>query len=358
MNKKIIKHHHPEKLPVTLDYLKFYKELTECALELGNLNGLQKNLPDPNILIAPLLTKEATISSKIEGTQSTVSDVLEFEATGLPKYDDTIEVANYKKAMLLAIKSIDEGRTLNLSFIKTLHQILLEGARGEKYKGRFRDDIVWIGEKNTPVEKASYIPPEPILVPEYMENLERYILENGEHPLIKIGLIHYQFEAIHPFNDGNGRIGRLLIPLYLYWKKILFEPILYISGYFEQHRNEYISKLNEVDKTGGYENWLKFFFISLKNQAKETQNLINTIISLRQKVKNKVEKMKSPYIDKIIEVIFSKPICKSKDLQLEDATARRLLSKLVGMGVLKSFTVKGIKGKIFLFPDLIEILSK
>lgn len=353
----MIKHHRPSKLPVEINPTEFYKELTEAALELGNLNGLQNNLPNPTILIAPLITKEATVSSKIEGTQSTVSDVFEFEATGLPKYADTKEVANYKKAMLLATNEIDNGLPITLNLIRATHQILLEGTRGEQYRGKFRENIVWVGVENATIDKADYIPPEPILVQEYMENLEKYLLENKEHPLIKIGITHYQFEAIHPFNDGNGRIGRLLIPLYLYWKKILFQPILYISGYFEKYRNEYINHLKKVDKTGKYEEWLRFFFISLKNQAKETQRLIYKILHLREQIKEKTEKMKSPYTDKVLETMFSKPIFKSKDLHIEEPTARRLLSKFVGMGILKSFAIKGVKGKIYLFPDLIDILS-
>lgn len=353
----MVKYAHPQKLPVKLDPTKFYQELTEAAWELGNLNGLQTNLPEPKILVAPLLTKEATVSSKIEGTQSTVSDVLQFEATGVPKYDDTKEVVNYKKAMLAVIEVLKEGRPINLNVIKTLHQVLLEGTRGEKYRGEFRKEAVWIGEEGAPIEKASYIPPEAILVPEYMKNLEEYILGNSEHPLIKAGIIHYQFEAIHPFQDGNGRIGRLLIPLYLYWKKILFQPILYISGYFERHRDEYIRYLNDVDKTLKYENWLKFFFVSIKNQAKETQKLIEKIISLRDEVRNRVEKIKSPYKERVIETIFTKPILKSKDIAIEEVTARRLLNGFVKTGILKSIKIEKVKGKVYLFLDLIRVLS-
>ncbi len=160
----MIKHHHPSKLPVGINPTEFYKELTEAALELGNLNGLQNNLPNPTILIAPLITKEATVSSKyiiflcisktfIEGTQSTVSDVFEFEATGLPKYADTKEVANYKKAMLLATNEIDKGLPITLNLIRATHQILLEGTRGEQYRGKFRENIVWVGVENAPIDK-------------------------------------------------------------------------------------------------------------------------------------------------------------------------------------------------------------
>lgn len=352
-----MKPYHPPKLPVKLEPNKFYLELADASLELGNLNGLCQNLPNPSILIAPLLSKEATVSSKIEGTRSTVSDVLKFEATGIPKYDDTIEVSNYKRAMLMAIDALKE-RKLDLSFIKTLHQILLERARGYQKRGKFREVQVWVGVKGAKIEEASYIPPEPFLVPEYMENLENYILsENQEHPLVKIAIIHYQFEAIHPFEDGNGRIGRLLIPLYLYWKKILNLPILYISGYFERYRDEYIDKLNYVDKTQNYEEWIKFFLISIRNQSKQTQTLIYKILKLKENVEEKIKKIKSPYKQEVINLMFSKPFFRRSDLKLEKMTSIRLLKKLVSFGILEELDIKGIKGKVYVFNELVKILS-
>jgi len=352
-----MKPYHPPKLPVKLDPSKFYLELAKASLELGNLNGLCQNLPNPSLLIAPLLTKEATISSKIEGTRSTVSDVLKFEATGIPKYDDTIEVSNYKKAMMMAIEGL-KNRKLDLSFIKTLHQILLENTRGHNTRGKFREKQVWIGTKGAKIEEATYIPPEPFLVQEYMENLEDYILsENYEDPLVKIAIIHYQFEAIHPFEDGNGRIGRLLIPLYLYWKKILNLPILYISGYFEKNRDEYIDKLNYVDRTQEYEEWIKFFLNSVANQAKQTQILIYKILELKESIEGKIKGIKSLYKQEVVNLMFSKPIFQRADLKLEKMTSIRLLKKFVSLDILKELKIKGVKGRVYIFNELIKILS-
>ncbi len=352
-----MKSHHPPKLPVKLDPGKFYLELANASLELGNLNGLCQNLPNPKILIAPLLVKEATVSSKIEGTRSTVSDVLQFEATGIPKYDDTIEVSNYKKAMMMAIDGL-KNRKLDLIFIKTLHQILLENTRGHNTRGKFREKQVWIGTKGAKIEEATYIPPEPFLVQEYMENLEDYILsENYEHPLVKIAIIHYQFEAIHPFEDGNGRIGRLLIPLYLYWRKILNLPILYISGYFEKNRDEYIDKLNYVDKTQEYEEWIKFFLISIINQSKQTQELIYKILELRNKIEEKIKVIKSPYKQEVSNLIFSKPIFQRTDLKINKRTAIRLIKEFASLNILEELKIKKIKGRVYVFKDLVKILS-
>jgi Fic family protein len=352
-----MKPYHPPKLPVKLDPSKFYLELANASLELGNLNGLCQNLPNPSLLIAPLLTKEATISSKIEGTRSTVSDVLKFEATGIPKYDDTIEVSNYKKAMMMAIEGL-KNRKLDLNFIKTLHQILLENTRGHNTRGKFREKQVWVGAKGAKIEEATYIPPEPFLVQEYMENLEDYILsENYEHPLVKIAIIHYQFEAIHPFEDGNGRIGRLLIPLYLYWKKILNLPILYISGYFEKNRDEYIDKLNYVDRTQEYEEWIKFFLNSVANQAKQTQILIYKILELKEFVEGKIKGIKSLYKQEVVNLMFSKPIFQRADLKLEKMTSIRLLKKFVSLDILKELKIKEVKGRVYIFNELVKILS-
>jgi Fic family protein len=352
-----MKPYHPPKLPVKLDPSKFYLELANASLELGNLNGLCQNLPNPKILIAPLLIKEATVSSKIEGTMSTVSDVLKFEATGIPKYDDTIEVSNYKKAMMMAIEGL-KNRKLDLSFIKTLHQILLENTRGHNARGKFREKQVWIGAKGAKIEEATYIPPEPFLVQEYMENLEDYILsENYENPLVKIAVIHYQFEAIHPFEDGNGRIGRLLIPLYLYWKKILSLPILYISGYFEKNRDEYIDKLNYVDRTQEYEGWIRFFLVSIINQSKQTQELIYKILELKNKIEEKIKVIKSPYKQEVLSSIFSKPIFQRADLKINKRTAIRLIKEFVSFNILEELKIQKIKGKVYVFKDLVKILS-
>lgn len=352
--------HKPYKLPVKFDIARFSNELTSASFELGKLDGLQRNLPNPQILISPLLVKEATISSRIEGTRSTISDVLEYEATGKPKHPDTVEVSNYKRAMVLAIEEL-KNLPINTSFIKRLHQILLENTRGHVTRGKFRGEQVWIGKEGDPIEKATYIPPEPLFIQDYMENLEKYFLENGKHPLLKIGIIHYQFEAIHPFKDGNGRIGRLLIPLYLYWKKLLYQPALYISGYFEKNRNSYIDELNRVDVSRKYEDWLKFFLISVKDQAEETQKLIAGINSLRNQIETRVEDFKSPYMHKIIHFIFSKPIFissnASKTLRIEDRTIRRLLVRLVESKILTTTSLNGPRKRIYIFGDLIKLLS-
>ncbi|MBS4014943.1 MAG: Fic family protein [Candidatus Latescibacteria bacterium] len=357
----MIKANLPQKLPVKVDKAIFAEELGNAALELGRLDGLHRNLPNPDILIAPLLsTTEAAVSSKIEGTISTVANVLRFEATGEPTNNDTREVSNYKRAMQHAVDGLKQ-RPLNISFIKTLHQILLENTRGHEERGDFRKKQVWIGKEGTPIEEATYIPPDSILVAEYMDNLEQFILTNNLHPLIKIGIIHYHFEAIHPFPDGNGRIGRLIIPLYLYWKKLITKPIFYISGYFDKNRDEYMSHLHSVDLTNKYEDWLKFFLISVQVQAKETQDIINNIYKLKKEIDKLTEKIKSPYAYKVVNFIFSNPFFISADaikkLEIEPRTSRRLFLSFEEINIIKEIRSFKKKGKAYVFPKLMRLIS-
>lgn len=349
----------PKNLPVKLDYSIFARELADAAFELGKLDGLQRQLPDPSLLISPLTVKEATTSSKIEGTKSTVSDVMRYEAGELAKHPDTIEVANYRQASLWAMKKLGH-RKLSLSFIKDLHGILLNQVRGHVKRGAFRDDQVFIGKDGDTIKDASYIPPEPILIQDLMDNLENYFMKGDENPLVKAGMVHYQFEAIHPFGDGNGRIGRLIIPLFLFQEQLLYQPTLYLSGYFADNRSEYIDTLHHVDVTNEYEVWIKFFLVAIKTQAKETQMLIERMNNLMFDVESKMENVKSPYAMKAVRFIFTKPIFKTSDLsaylKTERATSNRLINKLVEFGVILPITGGSERKPLYIFRDLVKLL--
>lgn len=351
--------HKPPKLPIELDYSKFARELADASFELGKLASDLRGLENPMLLVSPLTTKEAVTSSRIEGTVSTVKNVFEYEA-GIKGPLDTIEVFNYRRAMTLAIETLKE-RQPNLSFIKELHNILLENTRGYKNRGKFRTEQVFIGQLGDTIEKATYIPPESILVPEYMENLEAYILQNSENFLVKVGIIHYQFEAIHPFNDGNGRIGRLFIPLYLYQRGQLLYPILYLSGYFDKNRSAYINTLHKVDITNEYEHWLKFFFIAVKEQAKETQLLIARICNLKRSLSDRLEEFKSPYTYKFIEFLFKRPVFTSYAakayLKADIVTVKRLIKKLLEMTIVVASQKRVKRKKVFVFADLMRLLE-
>ena len=219
----------------------FIKKIVEANRGIALFDGILQGLPNPDILLAPLTTNEAVLSSRIEGTQATFEDVLQEEAGITPKNisdslkSDIIEVLNYKKALIYGTEEV-KNRPLSLSLMKELHKILLTGVRGRfRLLGEFRKTQNWIGTSGTPIEKARYIPPDPIILPEHLEYWEDF-LKTNDYPdkIVQLGLLHAQFEILHPFEDGNGRIGRLIIPLFLYWKGLISRPSFYLSEYLEK----------------------------------------------------------------------------------------------------------------------------
>jgi Fic family protein len=287
-----------------------------------------------------------------------------FEASGKLKYDDTPQVLNYRQAMNDAIEELRRGRSLSTHLIKSLHHTLLTGVRFKGSLGEFRKDKVWIAEKKgDPIEKAIYIPPEHFNVAGYMDEIVKYIEQGSEHALIKAGLVHYQFEAVHPFDDGNGRIGRLLIPLILNYENSLTQPLLYISGYFDTHRDEYLAKLHQVDETGDYEEWLKFFFTSVTAQLKSTQTLINEIYGLYDKVKESFKVTKSPYLIPFLDFIFIRPVFSVPMILKSNIGThnRTTINNLIDMFKEKKFVIDtetlDQRAKIYEFKPLIERLK-
>lgn len=315
--------HIPTRLPPKLDHNEFSRELAKAHQALGRLDGSQSQLHNPALLVAPLTAKEAEVSSRIEGTQTNASDMFFYEASGEERHRDTRQVANYRKAILSADTELRKGRKLSEHFIKSLHSILLDGVPHRGKIGAFRSDQVWIAEKSgDPIEKALYVPPAALHVAGLVENMLDFAASD-EDPLIQAAILHYQFEAVHPFDDGNGRIGRLLIPLLLYDKRCISSPIIYMSGYFESHREEYRRRLHDVDETGRFEPWLRFFFSAVVEQAGETQRLIAKINALHGRLKDTFGRIKSPYALRLLEYIFARPI-----LTLPEAAAHLKASRL------------------------------
>ena len=358
-------HHKPAFLKISkpeLNHNRFAKEYEQAIYSLGLLEGSQKNLQNPDLLISPLSAKEAAVSSKIEGTVSTVSDVFLYEAGGKPGELDTVQVVNYRIAMRYAIDELKAGRKITSHFIESLHATLLRGVGHKGNFGKYRETTVWVAEKRTdPIEKAIYIPPEFNLVRDYMENLMGYIENSQEGSLIKAGLFHYQFEAVHPFDDGNGRLGRLLIPLILFSEKKLSSPILYLSGYFEAHRDEYLSALHEVDETGKYEGWLAFFLRSVAEQLKVTQRLIEDIYNLYNDIRTRFEVTKSPYLIPFVDFIFESPYftipqAQEKLQSNSRLTVRRLIKLFKEKGIIEDLDFKVGNAKIYFFRPLLDLL--
>jgi Fic family protein len=365
MTENKIKFHNPHHLSTSelnLDYNQFADELSNAQYALGVVQGSQRKLQNPSLLVSPLAAKEATVSSRIEGTQSTVSDVFLYEASGKSSNADTLQVFNYRQAIYNAMSQLQRGRPLTPHLLKSLHTTLLTGVRHKGKLGEFRQDKVWIAEREgDPIEKALYIPPEHFLVNDYVQDLFEYINNGKENVLVKTGLAHYQFEAVHPFDDGNGRIGRLFIPLILCQKNTLSHPIVYISGYFDSHRDQYIAALHEADQTGKYEKWLKFYLHSIEEQLKETQKLIDSVYALHDKIKKIIGATKSPFILPFLDFLFEYPVFTLPKAQSSiKASSRITLISLVNLfknrDLISETEFRNHRAKIYSFDPLIQLL--
>ena len=251
----------PNPLPPKLEWDNALVSLISKAdIAVGTLSGLGETLPNPHLLIYPFIRREAVLSSRIEGTRSSLSDLLLFEATKIEKQRDVKEVQNYVHAMEYGLKRLNE-LPLSLRFIRELHSILMEGVRGEQATpGEFRQSQNWIGPPGCTLDEAIFIPPPVPQMQECLNQLEDFLHTEKDLPLlVRLALVHYQFEAVHPFLDGNGRIGRLLITLFLCQRKVLTKPLLYLSAFFERHRQDYYDLLLKVSREAGWREWIEFF---------------------------------------------------------------------------------------------------
>lgn len=288
---------------------------------LALYDGILYGVPNPAVLLSPLTTQEAVLSSRIEGTQATLGDVLKFEAGEEPKLEarrlDIQEIVNYRQALREAEREL-KRRPFNLNLLLKLHAKLLDSVRGrDKGRGRFRTIQNWIGSDGTPMEKAAYIPPEPRLLPKLLDNWEKYYHMDRPDPLVQLAVVHAQFEIIHPFVDGNGRLGRILIPLYLYEKKILSQPMFYLSAYLDSHRDEYIQRLRALgEEAGAWNHWISFFLTALIEQAKQNATKARAIMDLYERLKERVLNLtRSQYAVPMLDLLFERPILRSSDLE-------------------------------------------
>jgi Fic family protein len=355
----------PKPLPLNLKYDEELAMLLEqAALSLGNLSAMGKQLRNPHLLISPYMKKEAVLSSKIEGTRTSLSEVFlhEKKAKESENYD-LREVLNYIKALEYGLKAVKET-PITEELIKNMHRILLKGTRGEdKNPGEYKNRQNWIGSSEDILE-AKFVPASPETTPSLMENLFKYINENsGNTPLVKAGLMHYQFETIHPFRDGNGRLGRLLVILYLCSAKILSQPLLYPSAYFEKNRAEYNNRLFEASSKAKIESWLKFFLKAINVQSKEAFEKTARLEDYHEKSKLLIEeKTNSLKALRILEGLFENPYITYSEvmvlLKCNRLTAKRNLDVLAGLGILKEFEKGTKKSKIFYAPKIKEILEK
>ena len=335
--------------------------LSQADIKLGELNAFSQLIPDVDFFIKMHILKEGTKSSKIEGTQTNIDDAVQKqENIETEKKDDWLEVHNYVEAMNQSIKSLDK-LPLSNRLLKQVHRTLMQGVRGNrKTPGEFRKSQNWIGGAS--LRDAVFIPPHQDSVDDLMNDLEKFLHnENLAIPqLIKIGIAHYQFETIHPFLDGNGRIGRLLITLYLVSNDLLSKPTLYLSDFFEKHRSLYYDNLTRVRTHNDLVQWLKFFLEGMRATSENSIQTFKNIIKLRSEVEIKIAKLgkKQEMAREFLQHLYSNPMVDSSDVvnlfNINISTALRLIDDFVKLKILKEITGQK-RNRNFVFEGYVKL---
>lgn len=359
-------HFEPNKLPLPFDpNTNLSKQLEKTAIVLGRLDGISRRLKpeEVNLVQRPFIIKEAKFSSEIEGTRSTITEVYKSEKqkeTNIEKKLDTEEIQNYGKALQ---HGLNHQGDITEKLIKEIHFILLNGARGsDKSPGEYKTNQNAIGERQDTLETAKFIPASSETTPDLMKNFEEYINgQNETNLLYRVGIAHYQFESIHPFRDGNGRIGRLLIMLHLCKSGIISKPLLYISEYFNRNRSTYTELLYGVSSSNNMNEWVEFFLKGLEIQSINSMQLIDRLENYKNDLDNIVSEVSNTHnIHLIVNELFKNPFVTiteiSKLTGLTIAGASHLVHKLEAMGILQEITNKG-SSKLFMCKGIIDILE-
>ena len=338
--------------------------INKAYLLLGRLDGMAITLPDIDLFVSMYVQKEAVISSQIEGTQASLIDVLQKDRNN-EKIKDTEEIVNYIKATNYAFKRLEE-LPLCMRLIKETHSVLLSGVRGnEKSPGEFRKSQNWIGYTGCTLNTASFVPPSPEKMEHSLSDLEKYIHEDSSiSNLIKTALIHYQFETIHPFLDGNGRMGRLLIVLFLKERGLIEYPVLYLSYFFKKNRNRYYELLNNVRIKGEFEEWIKFFIEGICEISEDAISSIQKIIKLKRIDMEKIRNIPKGNISSLLLVydyLLKHPFLETEDIRLlsdlSKPTVNKLLETLTELEILELVEEKK-RYKQYVYKKYVDILSE
>lgn len=355
----------PDDLPPNLDWRAMAKLVGKGNAAIARYDGMLQSLPNPSVLLSPITVNEAVLSSRIEGTQATLDQVLEFDA-GLQgaerRQGDIEEVSNYRIAVQIAELALQD-RPLSLSLIKEVHQRLMQGVRGrDKAPGRFREDQNWIGRPGDTIERARFVPPSPLLLPAALQAWEAFIQSDAEDPVIQAAIAHAQFEILHPFKDGNGRIGRMIIPLLLYQRRALSAPMFYLSEYLEAHRDEYYDRLLAITDAGDWQGWTEFFINAVAVQAEVNFQKARSIQDLYQAMRTSfAEVTKSPNAHRAVDAFFKRPIIAAPTFFAEGefnnrVTANNILQRLVDAGLIERIREgAGQRPSVYALTRLIDI---
>ncbi|MBW2001120.1 MAG: Fic family protein [Deltaproteobacteria bacterium] len=356
----------PHPLPPDINYDKpLIRLLSDADRVLGELSGTGRLLANPYLLIAPYIRREAVSSSRIEGTQASLNDLFYFEATESekPEAPDVREVKNYVRAMEYGIDRL-EKLPISIRLICEIHRVLIEDVRGyHATPGEIRRSQNWVGPPGCSLQEATYVPPPVEEMKNALGEWEKYLHSASDAPpLIQCALMHYQFEAIHPFLDGNGRVGRLLITFFLWEKGLLAQPLLYLSAFFDRFRDEYYSRLLSVSKHGDWRGWIEFFLRGVVNQAKDAISDAKKIIELHEEYRCRLETTKKiPEASyRLIEEIFVSPVLSitglSKKWNMPFNSVKTGVLRLVKIGILREATGRK-RNKLYAASDLIKLLS-
>lgn len=340
--------------------------LSDADRALGRLDGSVLTLPNPDLFVFMYVRKEAVLSSQIEGTQSSLNDLLaaEAELTGVGRAADVHEVINYVAAMNHGLARLAEF-PVSIRLIREIHERLLQGTRGSRLTpGELRRSQNWIGPAGCTLNDATFVPPPPEQVPDLLGQLEAYVHASDDlPPLVKIGLIHAQFETIHPFLDGNGRVGRLLITFLLTERAILQKPVLYLSHFFKRHRQTYYERLQAVRDTGDWEGWLKFFLRGVAEVSAEASGTARRILALREEHRSAIATRLGRAAGTghtVLESLFERPIVSVHDVQnrigMTYAAANNLVARLTGLGILEEIT-GNFRNRRFRYTPYVRLFS-
>ena len=360
-----VRYHEGRFPPVTLDWSKLIPLIGPSAAALARYDGMLAAVPSPDVLLSPLSTQEAVLSSRIEGTQATMGEVLEFEAgraaVSPERRDDIQEILNYRAAMREAEKLLAK-LPLSQRVLRQAHAVLLSGVRGRhSAPGQYRKVPNWIGPPGCTIEEAHFVPIEPDKLPGAMSDWERYAHNDGPDQLVQLAILHAEFEALHPFLDGNGRLGRMLIPLFLWQRGLIGRPMFYISGYFESRRDAYYEALLAVSRDNAWTAWCRFFLEAVKTQAEDNLAKTKAILDLYESMKRRVPELtRSQYAMRAVDWIFQHPVFRTSDFVesagIPAATAWRFFSVLYEGEILQVLVEgRGSRPTVLAFPALINI---
>lgn len=355
----------PHPLPPTLVLSPgLIEQLSVADRSVGELSGVARTLPNPHLLIGPFVRREAVLSSRIEGTQASLSDLFYFEASGkaTPEAPDVKEVANYVKSLEYALRRLAK-LPVSLRLIREMHRQLLEGVRGEHFTpGEFRRSQNWIGPPGCTLTEAVFVPPPAGEMMQCLDVFEKYLHQASPFPqLVQLAVVHYQFEAIHPFLDGNGRIGRLLVTLLMSTRGLLPRPLLYLSAYFERHRDEYYRHLLSVSQKGTWIDWITFFLRGVADQSQDALARAASLLDLWRDYRAKVQSARSSaLLLQLVDQFFADPAITvgraARLLKVTYRSAQLNIDKLVEQGILQEVTGRE-RNRVFAAREIIRIVE-